>query len=136
MRKSRGCCHASLDYVAVCRAGRCYAAGCAQYVPNVDRGSAKPGPLPNMPVPSYQAPAAAQAPPGPGTAIGRAVAGLRNCGYPWAEIGTRLNIARQAAQQRWGGSAAPSATDSRPVAVSARLALVPTKRIARASLDT
>jgi hypothetical protein len=38
-------------------------------------------------------------------AIGQAVAGLRSFGYSWAEIGTRLGITRQAAQQRWGQSA-------------------------------
>jgi hypothetical protein len=37
------------------------------------------------------------------TAIAEAVAGLRATGYSWAEIGTRLGISRQAAQQRWGG---------------------------------
>ncbi|KAB1940600.1 hypothetical protein F8271_15790 [Micromonospora sp. ALFpr18c] len=36
-------------------------------------------------------------------AIGEAVIGLRAFGYSWAEIGTRLGISRQAAQQRWGG---------------------------------
>jgi hypothetical protein len=36
------------------------------------------------------------------TATGQAVAGLRARGYSWAEIGTRLGITRQAAQQRWG----------------------------------
>jgi len=36
------------------------------------------------------------------TAIGQAVMGLRAFGYSWAEIGTRLGITRQAAQQRWG----------------------------------
>ena len=36
------------------------------------------------------------------TAIGQAVTGLRGCGYSWAEIGLRLGITRQAAQQRWG----------------------------------
>ena len=36
-------------------------------------------------------------------AIGEAVTGLRAHGYPWAEIGQRLGISRQAAQQRWGG---------------------------------
>ena len=35
-------------------------------------------------------------------AIGDAVAGLRGFGYSWAEIGTRLGVTRQAAQQRWG----------------------------------
>jgi hypothetical protein len=30
-----------------------------------------------------------------------AVKGLRGYGYSWAEIGARLGIARQAAQQRW-----------------------------------
>jgi hypothetical protein len=36
------------------------------------------------------------------TAISRAVTGLREFGYSWAEIGSRLGITRQAAQQRWG----------------------------------
>ena len=36
------------------------------------------------------------------TAIAEAVKGLRYCGYSWAEIGSRLGITRQAAQQRWG----------------------------------
>jgi hypothetical protein len=35
-------------------------------------------------------------------AIGQAVTGLRATGYSWAEIGARLGITRQAAQQRWG----------------------------------
>ena len=37
------------------------------------------------------------------TAIGNAVTGLRAYGYSWTEIGSRLGITRQAAQQRWGG---------------------------------
>jgi hypothetical protein len=36
------------------------------------------------------------------TAIADAVTGLRGFGYSWAEIGLRLGITRQAAQQRWG----------------------------------
>jgi hypothetical protein len=36
------------------------------------------------------------------TAIGQAVTGLRALGYSWAEIGSRLGVTRQAAQQRWG----------------------------------
>ena len=36
------------------------------------------------------------------TAIGQAVTGLRAFGYSWAEIGSRLGVTRQAAQQRWG----------------------------------
>ena len=36
-------------------------------------------------------------------AITDAVIGLRQHGYSWAEIGSRLGISRQAAQQRWGG---------------------------------
>ena len=36
------------------------------------------------------------------TAISQAVTGLRSFGYSWADIGTRLGITRQAAQQRWG----------------------------------
>jgi hypothetical protein len=35
-------------------------------------------------------------------AITQAVKGLRAHGYSWAEIGDRLGISRQAAQQRWG----------------------------------
>jgi hypothetical protein len=35
-------------------------------------------------------------------AITHAVTGLRTCGYSWADIGLRLGITRQAAQQRWG----------------------------------
>jgi hypothetical protein len=35
-------------------------------------------------------------------AIRVAVVGLRGHGYSWADIGTRLGITRQAAQQRWG----------------------------------
>jgi hypothetical protein len=38
-------------------------------------------------------------------AIGQAVTGLRKAGYSWADIGARLGITRQAAQQRWGGDA-------------------------------
>ena len=36
------------------------------------------------------------------TGITEAIKGLRACGYSWAEIGSRLGISRQAAQQRWG----------------------------------
>ena len=36
------------------------------------------------------------------TAISQAVSGLREFGYSWAEIGSRLGITRQAAWQRWG----------------------------------
>jgi hypothetical protein len=35
-------------------------------------------------------------------ALTQAVVGLRDEGYSWAEIGSRLDISRQAAQQRWG----------------------------------
>ena len=38
-------------------------------------------------------------------AILQAVTGLRAVGYSWAEIGARLGITRQAAQQRWGQTA-------------------------------
>jgi hypothetical protein len=34
--------------------------------------------------------------------VSQAVTGLRAYGYSWAEIGSRLGITRQAAQQRWG----------------------------------
>ena len=36
-------------------------------------------------------------------AIRSAVIGLREFGYSWADIATRLGVTRQAAQQRWGG---------------------------------
>jgi hypothetical protein len=35
------------------------------------------------------------------TTIAEAVKGLRAHGYSWAEVGSRLGITRQAAQQRW-----------------------------------
>jgi hypothetical protein len=38
-------------------------------------------------------------------AIAQAVTGLRGFGYSWAEIGNRLGVTRQAAQQRWGHTA-------------------------------
>ena len=38
-------------------------------------------------------------------AISDAITGLRARGYSWADIGTRLGVTRQAAQQRWGGDA-------------------------------
>lgn len=37
--------------------------------------------------------------------IGVAVAGLRTAGYSWAEIGSRIGMTRQGAQQRWGRDA-------------------------------
>jgi hypothetical protein len=39
------------------------------------------------------------------TAIRNAIIGLREFGYSWAEIGSRLGVTRQAAQQRWGTQA-------------------------------
>ena len=35
-------------------------------------------------------------------AIRNAITGLREFGYSWADIGNRLGVTRQAAQQRWG----------------------------------
>ena len=37
-------------------------------------------------------------------AIRTAITGLRARGYSWADIGDRLGVTRQAAQQRWGDS--------------------------------
>jgi hypothetical protein len=37
------------------------------------------------------------------SAITAGVDGLRDAGYSWADIATRLGVTRQAAQQRWGG---------------------------------
>jgi hypothetical protein len=34
--------------------------------------------------------------------IAAAVIGLRDAGYSWAEIGSRLGTSKQACQQRWG----------------------------------
>jgi hypothetical protein len=36
------------------------------------------------------------------TIIRDAVTGLRDRGYSWADVGSRLGVTRQAAQQRWG----------------------------------
>jgi hypothetical protein len=36
------------------------------------------------------------------SSIRDAVTGLREHGYSWADIGSRLGVTRQAAQQRWG----------------------------------
>jgi hypothetical protein len=36
------------------------------------------------------------------TSIQDAITGLRTTGYSWADIALRLNVTRQAAQQRWG----------------------------------
>ena len=35
-------------------------------------------------------------------AIAEAVKGLRKRGYSWTEIGSRVGVSRQGAQQRWG----------------------------------
>ena len=48
------------------------------------------------------------------TAIAEAVKGLRACGYSWAEIGSRLGVTRQAAQQRWV-QLDPAGRPNRPV---------------------
>jgi hypothetical protein len=34
-------------------------------------------------------------------ALGEAVVGLHRFGYSWTELGARLGVSRQAAQQRW-----------------------------------
>lgn len=47
-------------------------------------------------------------------AISDAVTGLRSFGYSWADIGLRLGITRQAAQQRWGTT--PDTTTGRTCA--------------------
>lgn len=36
-------------------------------------------------------------------ATAEAVIGLRDFGYSWADIATRIGVSKQAAQQRWGG---------------------------------
>ena len=45
-------------------------------------------------------------------AIADAVAGLRQAGYSWGEIATRLGVTRQAAHQRWA-PALTAPTDAR-----------------------
>jgi hypothetical protein len=40
-------------------------------------------------------------------AMRRAVTGLRKAGYSWTDIGTRLGVTKQAAQQRWGNDPTP-----------------------------
>ena len=35
----------------------------------------------------------------------KAITGLREFGYSWADVALRLGITRQGAQQRWGGEA-------------------------------
>ncbi len=40
-----------------------------------------------------------------------AITGLRGIGYSWADIGLRLGITRQAAQQRWGTTTTGSDRD-------------------------
>lgn len=42
-------------------------------------------------------------------AIGAAVRGLREYGYTWAEIGMRLGVSRQVAQERWAKSSTAGA---------------------------
>ena len=37
----------------------------------------------------------------------QAITALNNFGYSWADIGMRLGITRQGAQQRWGDTPAP-----------------------------
>jgi hypothetical protein len=37
-------------------------------------------------------------------AIQDAITGLRSIGYSWADVALRLNITRQAVQQRWGSA--------------------------------
>ena len=36
-------------------------------------------------------------------AMRRAIGGLREAGYSWAEVARQLDVTRQGAQQRWGG---------------------------------
>jgi hypothetical protein len=40
-------------------------------------------------------------------ALIEAVKGLRDVGYSWEEIASRLGVTRQAAQQRWGREVTP-----------------------------
>jgi hypothetical protein len=46
-------------------------------------------------------------------AIQQAVNGLRASGYSWTEIGARLGVTRQAAQQRWVTRCSPAEATSR-----------------------
>jgi hypothetical protein len=42
----------------------------------------------------------------------QAITALREFGYSWADIGMRLGITRQGAQQRWGDTPPPITDDS------------------------
>ena len=42
----------------------------------------------------------------------QAITALNDFGYSWADIGMRLGITRQGAQQRWGDTPPPSTDDS------------------------
>jgi ECF sigma factor len=53
-------------------------------------------------------------------AIQQAVDGLRVAGYSWAEIGSRLGITRQAAQQRWAARTRTSHSHANRTTVSGR----------------
>jgi hypothetical protein len=46
------------------------------------------------------------------SSVRNAVTGLWEHGYSWAEIGSRLGVTRQAAQQRWGETLAPCVSSS------------------------
>jgi hypothetical protein len=46
------------------------------------------------------------------TALRDAIAGLRACGYSWADIAARLGVTRQGAQQRWGDPGSHGPCDS------------------------
>ena len=50
--------------------------------------------------------------------IRHAVTGLRGHCYSWADIGLRLGVTRQAAQQRWGGGLSGSLQISGIVALA------------------
>ena len=45
-------------------------------------------------------------------AIRQAINALNDFGYSWADIGMRLGITRQGAQQRWGDTSPPVTDDS------------------------
>jgi hypothetical protein len=62
-----------------------------------------------------------------GSSIRDAVTGLREHGYSWAEIGSRLGVTRQAAQQRWETGHDPESAAPGPAwqPCAGRMAAVP-----------
>ena len=84
--------------------------------PRSPAASCAPTPAASQTATSKPSSSCSASPPTSMTPSTEAVKGLRDFGYSWAEIGSRLGITRQAAQQRWGHpllTAATAALESR-----------------------